>query len=275
MSKKSRPGSRSRALVAATAVVVTLLTGAVGAGAAPATTAQRARPTVILVHGALTDASVWRHEVEALQRKGYAVLAPAMPLRGLASDSAYLAAFLKTVSGPIVLAGHSYAGAVITRAAEGDPRVRALVYVTAFQPDTGETAGELNARFPGSRLGPDTTVVLEHPGGSELYLRQQDFRDVYAGDLSPSTAALMAATQRPVETAALGEPLQGRPAWRDTPSWALVATKDNSLPVATQRFMTARAHSRTTEVASSHAAPVSHPAEVTGLLLDAIRGTAY
>jgi pimeloyl-ACP methyl ester carboxylesterase len=225
-------------------------------------------PTVVLVHGALTDASVWAEVIRNLQGKGFAVVAPAMPLRGLASDVAYLESVLSTVSGPVVLVGHSFGGAVIS-AVRADPLVRALVYVAAFQPDAGETAGALNDHFPGSKLGPDTTVVRPCPGGNDLYLKAGDFREVYAGDVPEAVAAVMAVTQRPIDPAALSEALPGPAAWRSIPSWALVSTEDNSLPPATLRFMAERAGSTVVEVRSSHAVPVAHPAAVTELVIAA------
>jgi pimeloyl-ACP methyl ester carboxylesterase len=225
--------------------------------------------TIVLVHGALTDASVWTEVTKRLQGRGARVLAPAMPLRGLAADAAYLAAFAASIEGQIFLVGHSYAGAVITQVAA--PNVRALVYVAAFQPDTGETAGELNARFPGGRLGPETTMTRPYPGGTEIYLRPESFREVYASDVDPGTAAAMAAMQRPIDPRTMSEPLIGAPAWRSLPSWALVATNDVSIPTAALRFMASRAGSTTEEVASSHAVPVAHPNAVVTLVERALR----
>jgi pimeloyl-ACP methyl ester carboxylesterase len=225
-------------------------------------------PTVVLVHGALAGTSVWTEVTRTLQSKGVPVLAPALPMRGLASDVAYLASVLDAVPTPVVLVGHSYAGQVIS--AQVNDKVKALVYVAAFQPDTGETAGELNARFPGSLLGPDTITVLPCPGGNDLYLRQDAFREVYAGDVPPDTAAVMAASQRPIDPAAMDEPLSGPAAWRGVPSWALVSTDDNSIPAEALRFMADRAGSHTVEIASSHAVPVSHPDAVSDLVLDAV-----
>jgi pimeloyl-ACP methyl ester carboxylesterase len=232
---------------------------------------QSATPTVVLVHGALAGTSVWSDVTRRLQAKGVPVLVPALPLRGLASDIAYLAAVLESVRTPVVLVGHSYAGQVIS--APLGPTVRALVYVAAFEPDTGETAGELNTRFPGSLLGPDTTAVLPCPGGNDLYLRQESFREVYAGDVPQDTAAVMAASQRPIDPAAMDEPLSGPAAWHTVASWSLVSTQDNSIPADALRFMAARAGSHTVEVRSSHAVPVSHPEVVTDLVLSAVTAT--
>jgi pimeloyl-ACP methyl ester carboxylesterase len=231
-------------------------------------------PTIILVHGALTDASVWNGVSERLQRQGVAVLAPAMPLRSLAADADYLAAFLDTIEGPVVLAGHSYGGTIISHPATTTENLVALVFVSAFQPEAGESTGELNSRFPGSKLGAATTTVRPAPGGQDLYLKPEAFAEVYAADLPPTTVALMAAAQRPIDPAALDESFDGDPTWRATPSWTLVSTRDSSLPAEAQRFMAQRAGSTTEEVESSHASPIAQPQAVTDLILDAARHPA-
>ena len=228
------------------------------------------RSTIVLVHGALTDASVWHPVIARLIRAGHEVLAPALPMRSLAGDSAQLHAFLSTIDGPIVVAGHSYGGSVVSDPRALTPAVRALVFVAAFQQDTGETAGELNYRFPGSRLTPETTIVRDEPGGSGMYLRPEHFADAYAADVDPVTAAVMAAAQHPIDPAALGEAFPGPATWREVPSWALVATADGSIPTEAQRFMAERAGSKTTEIAAAHAVPVSHPAETADLIIEAV-----
>jgi pimeloyl-ACP methyl ester carboxylesterase len=126
-------------------------------------------PTVVVVHGALTEASVWHPVIAELQRRGHEVLAPAMPMRSLAADAAYLHSVLATIPGPIVLAGHSYGGSVISHPAAITPAVGALAFVAVFQQDAGETAGELNCRFPGSRLTPDTTQLRAYDGGQATW----------------------------------------------------------------------------------------------------------
>jgi pimeloyl-ACP methyl ester carboxylesterase len=228
-------------------------------------------PTVVLVHGALTDASVWNGVAANLQAEGYETLAPALPLRSLAGDVDYLAAFLDTVEGPVVLAGHSYGGTVISHPRIYRDALRALVFAAAFQPDAGESTGELNGRFPGSLLGEATTEVRAYPGGNDLYLRPVDFADVYAADLPAETAALMAAAQRPIDPAALEETFEGEPTWGRVPSWTVVSTSDRSLPAAAERFMAERAGSTTVEVDASHAVPVSRPEAVAEVLLEAAR----
>ncbi|MFL9868990.1 alpha/beta hydrolase [Paraburkholderia fungorum] len=227
--------------------------------------------TIVLVHGALTDASVWNGVLDCLAALGQPAVAPAMPLRGLHTDAAYLSSFLKTVTGPTVLVGHSYGGTVISHPQLEHGNVAALVYVAAFAPDAGESTGELNGRWPGSRLGEATTVLREHPDGVDLYLKPEHFVDVYGGDLEPAIAYRMAVAQRPLDTRALGDTFDGAPLWRTIPSWALLATQDNSLPVAAQRAMAERAGSKTVEIAASHATPVANPQAVLEVIQDALR----
>ncbi len=174
--------------------------------------------TVVLVHGALTDASVWHPLIAELQHRGHPVLAPAMAMRSLTADAAYLHRVLATIPGPIVLADHSYGGSVISHPGAITPAVGALVFLAAFQQDAGETAGELNYRFPGSRLTPDTTRLRDYDGDSDLYLRSECFADVYAGDLAADQVAVMAAAQHPLDPAALSETFTGQATWRSLPS---------------------------------------------------------
>lgn len=223
----------------------------------------------MLVHGALTDASVWHGVIAELQRRGRRVLAPAMPLRGLASDVAHLRRFLDTIEGPVTVVAHSYGGSVISDPDALTPAVRSLAFVAAFQPDRGETAGELNYRWPGSKLTPDTTLVRETPDGNDLYLRTEHFAEVYAADVDPVTAAVFAAAQHPIDPAALDESFTGEATWRTLPSWALVATADCSIPTEALRDMAERAGSTVVELDSSHAVPLAHPAETAALILAA------
>lgn len=234
------------------------------------------KPTIVLVHGAFADASSWSGTIRRLQHAGYPVLAPANPLRGLADDTAYLRSALAAVDGPVVLVGHSYGGAVISGAAVGDSRVKALVYVAAFAPDKGESATELAAKFPGSTLG-DTVNPRSYPlpgggTGTELVIERAKFHRQFAADVPTADAAVMAVSQRPVATTALEEKA-GRAAWRTIPSWALIATADKNIPPAAQQWMARRAGSHVTEVDASHAVAVSRPAVVTHVILAAARAT--
>jgi pimeloyl-ACP methyl ester carboxylesterase len=235
------------------------------------------KPTIVLVHGAWADSSSWDGEISRLRADGYAVLAPANPLRSLSGDAAYIASVLKTIKGPIVLVGHSYGGAVITNAAAGNPNVKALVYIDAFVPARGESVLSLAAKFPGSELPASITEAPYTQGsgqsGVDVYIKPADFRSAFAGDVSPAKTNLMAITQRPVTLAALSEK-SGVPAWKSIPSWYLVGRQDQAIPPATQTFMAKRAHSHTAEINASHASLVSHPAAVTKLILAAAHTVA-
>ena len=181
--------------------------------AAPAA-AKTTKPTIVLVHGAFADASGWNGVTERLQDRGYTVLAPANPLRGVSADAAYLKNVLSHVSGPIVLVGHSYGGVAITNAATGNPNVKALVYVAAFVPAQGDTVQTLSTPEGGAQLGPDKLDILPDgtPEGLEATIKVSAFRDVFAADVPRKLAAVMAASQRPASLVTLGEP-SGAPAW--------------------------------------------------------------
>src|SRR6266516_259626 len=181
--------------------------------------------TIVLVHGAFADASSWTGVIERLQAHGVRVTAPANPLRGLASDSAYLASFLNQIPGPVLAVGHSYGGAVITNAATQASNVVGLVYVAAFAPDEGERLGEVESTSKDSVLNA-ALVPLHYPTGqgtetaAEFAVNPAHFHEVFAADLSAEQAAVMAATQRPVSELAFSEP-SGVPAWKTLPAWAM------------------------------------------------------
>src|ERR1700720_36035 len=145
-------------------------------------------PTIVFVHGGWADSSGWNQEITNLERRGYPVIAPANPLRDLASDSAYIRSVLQTISGPIVLVGHSYGGAVITNAAVGVPNVKALVYIAAFAPDKGESLAQLVTLNPGTQIVPDALTQRAYPipgggTGTDLYLKKLVFHEAFAADL--------------------------------------------------------------------------------------------
>jgi pimeloyl-ACP methyl ester carboxylesterase len=231
-------------------------------------------PTIILVHGALTDASVWRQVTARLHRAGHRVAAPSIPMRSLDGDAAYLHAFLDSVPGPLVVAGHSYAGAVLSHPDALTPAVRGLVFVAAFQPDVGETAAALNGKFPGSLLTPENLLVRKYPDGQEAYLRPDKFAEAYAADLEPAEAAIMAAAQKPFDPVILSGTFTGPATWRTLPSWSVVSTSDRSIPVQALRWMAGRAGSTVTETDSSHAVPLTRPDVVTTALLAAAGASA-
>ncbi|GAB3314929.1 alpha/beta hydrolase [Geodermatophilus aquaeductus] len=235
------------------------------------------KPTVVLVHGAFAESASWNGVIEQLRSEGYPVLAAANPLRGLRSDADQLRGVLDQVGGPIVLAGHSYGGSVMSVAADGHPGVRALVYVGSFLLEEGESTGELAGRFPGNELGSalDPVPVPDGHGGTvtDLYIRPDRFRRVFAADVPPEVADLMVATQRPITSEALEEKATAA-AWRTIPSWTLVTRQDLAVPAEAQVFMAERARSTAVEVDASHAVAVSRPGAVADLIAEAARATA-
>lgn len=231
--------------------------------------AARTTPTVVLVHGAFADASGFGAVTDRLQDRGYRVFAPANPLRGLADDAAYVAGTLASIKGPIVLVGHSYGGAVISQPALALPNVKALVYVDGSAVDEGESVLDIAQRFPG-KLG-EALVARPFAGGVDLYIDPRRFRSVFAADVGARTAARMVTAQRPVTQAALAEP-SAAPTWRSLPSWYLIGTADQAIPVAAQRFMARRMRARTVEVRASHVSYLSRPDKVAALIARAARG---
>ena len=178
-------------------------------------------PTVVLVHGAWADATGFDAEIRALQRLGFRAIGFANPLRDLAGDSAYLAEFLRSLTGPVVLVGHSYGGHVISVAAAGNDQVQALVYFNGWMCDEGETQEQLLGRFEGSLVGPSIRPVpFTAPDGSEgtdLFLAAESFREAFAADVDPETASVMAAAQRPYAAAAFAAAPPGPLAWKTLP----------------------------------------------------------
>ncbi len=231
-------------------------------------------PTVVLVHGAFADASSWNGVIERLQAKGVQVTAPANPLRGISIDSAYIAGVLEETPGPIVAVGHSYGGAVITNAARQAKNVVGLVYVAAFATEAGERLADAEAASKDSVLN-SALVPLHYPaanGGEpavEFAIDPEKFHDAFAADLPTEETTVMAATQRPVAELAFSEP-SGAPAWKDLPSWAVVATGDKAAGADVIRSEAERAGATITEVEGSHVIMVSQPQAVTDVILEAV-----
>ena len=223
-------------------------------------------PTIVLVHGAWADASSWNAIITPLQAQGYTVLAPPNELRGLTSDAAYIASFLaQRTSGPVVLVGHSYGGAVITNAGGQGGDVKALVYVDAFIPDEGETVvGILDGSTSALAVADPTTVldVAGYPGApegaAEAFLKPDTVHNYFAQDLPEEERLLIVAGQRPASFVANVTP-SGPPAWKSIPSWAVLGTADLVIPIDVQRRMAERAGATITEVDASHVSMVSHP----------------
>jgi pimeloyl-ACP methyl ester carboxylesterase len=268
------PPRAVRAWLLATLAVL-LVGSAVTSSSALAQSASK--PTVVLVHGAFADASGWTDVVHRLDRRGYPVIAPANPLRGVSADAAYLRAFLNTIEGPIVLVGHSYGGVVITNAATGNPNVKALVYVAAFAPDEGDSVESLGHLGTGGRLGPETLDLRPYPAPEgapplEGYIKLDVFRRIFAADLPRKQARAMALSQRPGALLTLGEP-SGPPAWKTIPSWYLVPTRDRAIGTDVLLAMAGRIHPRKIVKArgASHVVMISRPKLTTALILTAAR----
>jgi pimeloyl-ACP methyl ester carboxylesterase len=231
----------------------------------------RAKATVVLVHGAFADSSSWDGVTPQLQAQGHRVVAAANPLRSVKADAGQIAALLNSISGPIVLVGHSYGGMVISNAAEGNENVKALVYVGAYAPEPGESAQILSSRFPGSTLGQALAPpVLLPGGGNDLYLDQAKFHQQLAADVPGAQAALMAAGQSPITEAALNEGSQSA-AWKAIPSRFVYGTADRNVPAQAHAFMAKRANSVETVAVegASHVVMVSHPDQVAQVILNA------
>jgi pimeloyl-ACP methyl ester carboxylesterase len=236
------------------------------------------KPTIVLVHGAFADASSWNGVIALLQQQGYTVVAPANPLRGVTADSAYTASLLSQINGPVLLARHSYGGAVIINAATSAPNVAGLVFVAAFAPDEGENLGDVEAGSKDSVL--NSALVQHHyPTGRdgetsvEFAINPALLREAFAADLPEQQTALMAATQRPIAAAAFSDTC-GPPAWRTLPSWAVVATGDKAAGADVVRSMALRAGADIVEVEGSHVIMISQPQAVTDHILTAARAVA-
>src|SRR5881398_2714014 len=236
--------------------------------------AHMVKPSIVLVHGVWADGSSWSRVVGLLQVQGYTVYVPPNPLRGLASDSAYIASFLQSITGPIILVGHSYGGAVITNAATGNPNVKALVYIDAFAPDQGESLATLSSVPPPPGQSPscvsgDPTQVFNfvplNGGDVDLYVKPSLFPSCFANDLPPNEGAVLASTQRPFALSALSQ-TSGVPAWKTIPSFYLVGTIDKAIPPFAQLFMAHRANATIIEVRGSHLVMISHPEAVVDLI---------
>lgn len=223
-------------------------------------------PTVLLVHGAFADASMWAGVIAELQAAGIGVIALANPLRGLASDAAYIASAADEIDGPVILAGHCYGGAVITAA-------EVAANVAGFALDEGESALDITGRFPGSQLVPSLRPVtfcgVNGAPGVELYIDREAFPHLYAADLPGRAAAAAGAAQRPITATAFEEKSQAA-AWKKIPCWYVIATRDLLIPVGAQRFMAQRASAGTLEVHASHAIAMTQSAAVAGQITAAV-----
>jgi len=259
------------ALLICTAIIVGGLISSRPSAAEP----DAVKPTIVLVHGAWADASSWNGEIQILEARGYTVRAIANPLDNLTTDSTYVADFLRTIDGPIVLVGHSYGGSVITNAAEAIPNVKALVYVDAAAPAVGETNGSLSGADSVLKHKSDDELFdkLPYPGAPpgavDLYLKKDVFLQNFGNDLPADVATRLWSTQRAASTAAFDTPSRYA-AWKTIPSWYFISSGDQIITPTSERAMATRAHSTVTEFdGGSHLTLVSHPDAVTAVIVDA------
>jgi pimeloyl-ACP methyl ester carboxylesterase len=269
---------RAAPLVALVLALVALFSLGAGGPAGAKSRADRSpRPTIVLVHGDWADRSSWSSVIERLQDRGFTVVAPPNLLRGPATDAPYLASYLQSIAGPIVLVAHSYGGFVTTNAATGNPNVKALVYIDALMPDEGETAGDL-VEGSGSCVDENATNAVPFDGGVDLYLRWEaretypGFIDCFANGVRPEDAAILFAAQRPAAVAQFVEP-SGAPAWKTIPSWSLIGTLDRVIPRTLLEMMSSRAGAQISRVRAGHLTPITRPAAVTKVIRSAIHAT--
>jgi pimeloyl-ACP methyl ester carboxylesterase len=222
------------------------------------------KPNIVLIHGAWADGSSWTEVIKILQADGYNVLAPQFPHTSLADNVAKLKQATARLEGPIILAGHSFGGQIMTAGAGDIPNVVGLVYIAAFGLDEGESIGELLAHA-------EPTAALAHLEVDELgfaWLPQEDFVTHFASDVDPALASVMWATQQPIQVSALAD-VMGVPAWKSLPSWYMVATNDEAIPADAERLFAQRMGATTVEVESSHVPLVSKPDAVAELIVTA------
>lgn len=223
--------------------------------------------TVILVHGAFADGSGWNRVISMLEKDGYNVIAVQNPLTSYADDVATTRRVIDAQRGSVVLVGHSYGGAVITKAAAGASNVRALVYIAAFGPDEGENLQNLLERYP-SKIG----ASLMPDAAGFLYIDRSKFAEVFAADVSEHDLSVMAAAQKPIHSQIFGQVYEA-PAWKDIPSWYLIATEDQAINPQLQRFFAERMKATVDEVKSSHVPFASNPAAVVATIKKADEAT--
>ncbi|WP_216918311.1 alpha/beta fold hydrolase [Nocardia noduli] len=229
--------------------------------------------TIVLVHGAFADASSWQPVTELLLAEGHRVLAPPVFNRSLAEDAAYIRSFVEQIDGPVLLAGHSYGGAVITVAGVAE-NVAGLVYVSGYALEEGESLGQLQGGFPDSDLAAHL-VYAPYPvaggePGTDVSVAIDAFPEVFAAGLDPDKARALAVSQRPLSAIAFSEPATAA-AWKTTPGWGIVSSADRTINPEVERFGYKRAGLRSVvEIDAPHLVMQTHPAEVAAVITDAV-----
>ncbi len=222
------------------------------------------KANLVLVHGAWADGSCWSKVILALEEKGYTVTAAQIPLTSLEADVEVTRRLIDQQSGPTVLVGHSYGGAVITGAGGASPNVKALVYITAFGLDEGESLESVAKQGP----PPAGAAAVQPDANGFLWIDRAKFHDVFAGGASADEAAVMAAVQKPLSVVSFADK-QGAPAWKTIASWYLVCTDDQMIPPPAQEFFAKRMNATVGSVKSSHTPFVTHPDKVAEIIASA------
>lgn len=222
--------------------------------------------TVVLVHGAWADGSSWQEIIRPLESQGLNVIAAPIPLTSLSDDAAALKRTLARVKGPVVLAAHAYAGAVIATA--NDERVKALVYIAALAPDEGETVAQV---FYKDETHPNAPQLAPDEDGF-IWMPDEGFATAFAQNATPEQLALAKAVQRPISVRSIQEPVP-TPAWRSKPTWYLLAEEDRMINPKTQRFMAQRMKATVKSFAVDHTPLLTAPRKVVDMILDAAKST--
>jgi len=225
------------------------------------------QPTVVLVHGAFADAASFAPVVSELLSSGVTVRVPAVPNRSLIGDAEYIASVVRAIDGPVLLVGHSYGGAVIT-VAGAEENVVGLVYLAGYALEEGESLAELQGRFPDSPLA-TALVQTPYPGGVDITVDVERFPSIFAADVDPEVAKVLAVGQRPLAYAAFGEAAPAA-AWKTKPSWGVVSSSDTTINPDVERFGYERAGATVTEIDSSHLVMLAHPKEVADVIRTAL-----
>ena len=227
------------------------------------------KPTIILVHGAFADGSSWNKVIPLLQQKGFATIAVQNPLTSLQEDVTFTKRAIDRAQGPVVLVGHSWGGAVITEAGT-DKKVKSLVYVSAFAPDTAEHLHDILEEYHGvhkvAKVPGFTNPILDSHGFFEL--REQTILDYFAPDIPKAEAKLIAASQGKLHKDVLDQRITVA-AWKTKPSWFIVSSKDQMIAPDVMRGMARRINAQTTEIATSHVPMLVQPEEVTRVIIEA------
>src|SRR5271169_2437815 len=261
MENKMKPNWRNvmTKVYAVAAVTAVLLGGTLNAAAAgPAPTGIK---NVVLVHGAFADGSGWEAVAKILEKDGYRVSVAQPPETSYADDVKYTRAAIDAMGGPVVLVGHSYGGSIITEAGN-DPNVAALVYISAFALDEGESCASIEQAVP------QASKAFKPDSNGNWWIEQEHFAADFAADLPKEQAQFMAISQVPISTDAFTHKVS-KPAWKSKPTWYMVATADRSINPEQERMMAKRAGATTVEVNSSHVAYMSHPRETAKLIEEA------